>query len=261
MESLCQCPPTRVTLDKLLDPAWLEHNDAAIRLLSRWFGFDQLDLRLRGIEPDSGKREKLRNSLARLVEVGGANLKFYSSLAEEVEARSRDIDHFRRMGIGVQEAIKSAMEAHKLDLELVDHGFDYKVIVPTDNVLDDASQRFTVGPYLLEVKATTTGQPRLTPLQAEKASKEPDNYVLCVVDLRSFEDEDLASEWSASIVEPLAKIVPDIGSRVEGTYSLVEDAKSRSIAVRNESALRYEVPSEVWESGISIAEWVSTVSS
>ena len=257
-------PASAVTLDKLLDPAWLEHNDAAIRLLSGWFGFDQLDLRLRGIEPDSEKREQLRNGLARLVEFGGANPEFYSSLAEEVEARnrqSRDIDHFRRMGIGVQEAIKSAMEAHKLDLELVDHGFDYKVTVPTDNVLDDASQRFTIGPYLLEVKATTTGQARLTPLQAEKASKVPDKYVLCVVDLRSFEDEDLASEWSATIVEPLAKIVPDIGSRVEGTYSLVEDAKSRSIAVRNESALRYEVPSGVWESGISIAEWVSTVSS
>lgn len=252
------------TLGGLLDPAWLEHNDDAIRLLSEWFGFDQLELRLLGIEPDSERREQLRNGLARLVEFGGADPEFYSSLAEEVEARmrrSRHIEHFRRMGIGVQEAIKSAMEDHNLELELVDHGFDYKVIVPTDNVFDDASQRFSVGPYLLEVKATTTGQARLTPLQAEKASKVPDSYVLCVVDLRSFEDEDLASEWSASIVEPLAKIVPDIGSRVKGTYSLVEDAKSRSIAVRNELALRYEVPSEVWESGISIAEWVSTVSS
>ena len=46
------------------------------------------------------------------------------------------------------------------------------------------STRFTVGPYLLEVKATTTGQARLTPLQAETASKKPDDYLLCVVDLR-----------------------------------------------------------------------------
>ena len=251
------------TLGELLDPAWLERNDAAIRLLSEWFEFDQLELRLLGIEPDSERREELRNGLARLVESGGADPELYSSLAEEVEARKRQrrhIEHFRRMGVGVQEAIKSARETYKLDLELVDHGFDYKITVPTDNVIDDLSRRFTIGPYLLEVKATTTGQARLTPLQAETASKEPDNYVLCIVDLRSFEDEDLASEWSASIVEPLAKIVPDIGSRVEGTYSLVEDAKSRPIAVRNESALRYEVPSEVWEAGISIAEWVSTVS-
>ena len=178
-----------------------------------------------------------------MVEFGGADPEFYSSLAAEVEARkrqSRDIERFRRMGFGVQEAIKSAMEDHNLDLELVDHGYDYKITVPTDNVFGDASQRFSVGPYLLEVKATTTGQARLTPLQAETASGEPDKYVLCVGDLRSFGDEDLAGEWSASIVEPLAKIVPDIGSRVEGTYSLVEAARIRSIGVRNESALRYE---------------------
>lgn len=251
------------TLGELLDPAWLEHNDAAIRLLSEWFEFDQLELRLLGIEPDGQKREQLRNGLARLVESGGADPEFYSSLAEEVEARrrqSQNIEHFRRMGVGVQSAIKSAMESYELDLELVDHGFDYKITVPTDNVIDDLSRRFTVGPYLLEVKATTTGQARLTPLQAETASKEPDNYVLCVVDLRSFEDEDLASEWSAAIVEPLAKIVPDIGSRIEGTYSLVETARTRPIAVRNDSALRYEVPSAVWEAGISINEWVSAIS-
>ena len=252
------------TLGELLDPAWLDRNDAAIRLLSEWFEFDQLELRLLGIEPDGDKREQLRNGLARLVELGGGDPEFYSSLAEEVEARkrqSRDIEHFRRMGVGVQEAIKSAMETYNLDLELVDHGYDYKITVPTGSVFADASQRFSVGPYLLEVKATTTGQARLTPLQAETASEEPDNYVLCVVDLRSFGDEDLAGDWSASFVEPLAKIVPDIGSRVEGTYSLVEAARTRSIAVRNESALRYEVPSSVWEAGISIAEWVAAVSS
>ena len=255
-------PANAKTLEELIDPAWLEHNDAAIRLLSEWFEFDQLELRLLGIEPDSDRREQLRNGLARLVEFGGADPEFYSSLAEEAEARrrhSRDIERFRRMGIGVQEAIKSAMEAHNLHLKLVDHGYDYKVTVPSDNVLDEASQKFSVGPYLLEVKATTTGQARLTPLQAEKASEEADSYVLCVVDLRSIDEEDLAGEWSASTVEPLAKIVPDIGSRVEGTYSLVEAARTRSIAVRNESALRYEVPSSIWEAGISIDEWVSTV--
>ena len=252
------------TLGELLDPAWLENNDAAIRLLSEWFDFDQLDLRLLGIEPDSGKRAQLRDGLARLVELGGADPEFYSSLAEKAEAlnrQDRDMQRFRRMGLGVQEAVKLAMEAYKkLDLELVDRGFDYKVTVASDDVFDDASQKFTVGPYLLEVKATTTGQARLTPLQAQTASKKPGKYLLCVVDLRSFHDEDLAGEWSASIVEPLVKIVPDIGSRIAGTYSLVEAARTRSIAVRNESALRYEVPSEVWEAGISICEWVSNIS-
>ncbi|MYC85532.1 MAG: hypothetical protein F4X18_08450 [Acidimicrobiia bacterium] len=264
-EKLMPMPANAKTLSELLDPEWLEQNDAAIDLLSEWFEFDQLELRLLGIEPNDKKRERLRNGLARLVELGGADPEFYLSLAEEVEARRsrrRDIEHFRLMGVGVQETIKSAMETYKLNLKLFDRGFDYEVTVPTDDVggIDDLSNRFTVGPYLLEVKATTTGKARLTPLQAKTASNDPDKYVLCVVDLRSFDKNDLAREWTEAIVKPLAKIVPDIGVRVKGTYSLVEHAKSRSIAIQNESALRYEVPSEVWESGISIADWVSTLS-
>ena len=255
-------PANSKTLNDLLDPEWLKHNNAAIELLSWRFGFDQLELRLLGIEPDNQKREQLRDGLAKLVEYGGADPSLYSSLAEQLEARQRrqrDIDHFRSLGIGVQEAVKSAMETYNLDLRLVDHGFDYEVTIP-DDVLGDVSQRFDVGPYLLEVKATTTGQVRLTPTQAKTASSESDRYVLCVVDLRSVHDDQLAAEWSGPTVEPLANIVPDIGSRIRGTYSLVAAASTKTIAVRNESALRYEVPSEVWETGTSICEWISGVS-
>ena len=252
------------TLDGLLDPTWLEGNNAAIEMLSKWFDFDQLELRLLGIEPNSQKREQLRDGLARLVESGGSDPDLYQSLAEDIEAQRRyrrEIDHFRRLGIGVQEAIKSALETYDLNLRLVDRGFDYEVTVPSDNVLSDVSSKFDVGPYLLEVKATTTGQVRLTPMQAETASNKSDRYVLCVVDLRSVQEEQLAAEWSASRVEPLAKIVPNIGTRIAETYSLVRDARTRSIVVRNESALRYEVPSEIWEVGVSIGEWVPSISS
>lgn len=256
-------PANAKTLDGLLDPTWLESNSAAIEVLSEWFDFDQLELRLLGIEPNSEKREQLRDGLARLVESGGSNPDLYESLAEDVKARMRhcrEIEHFRRLGIGVQEAIKSALETYKLELRLVDRGFDYEVTVLGDNVLDEVSSTFDVGPYLLEVKATTTGQVRLTSMQAKTASYNSDRYVLCVVDLRSVPEEQLAAEWSASMVEPLAKIFPDIGTRIRGTYSLVEDAKTRTISVRNESALRYEVPSEVWEEGVSIHRWVSSIS-
>ena len=251
------------TLDGLLDPTWLEGNSAAIEVLSEWFDFDQLELRLLGIEPNSEKREKLRDELARLVESGGSDPNLYKALAEDVKAQRRhnnQIDFFRRLGIGVQEAIKSALEAYQLNLRLVDRGFDYEVTVLGDSVLDEVSSTFDVGTYLLEVKATTTGQVRLTSLQAETASHESGRYVLCVVDLRSVQEEQMADEWSAPMVEPLATIVTDIGTRIEGTYSLVEAARTKPISVRNESALRYEVPSEVWEKGVSIRTWVSAIS-
>jgi hypothetical protein len=251
------------TLKGLLQPTWLEGNHAAIRLLSEWFEFDELELRLLGIAPDADKRQELRNRLAKLVESGGADPELYTSLVEEVEARrrrKRDVDRCRRFGIAVQDAIKSAMENYGLNLELVDRGFDYEVKLPTDDVLEDAASRFKVGQYLLEVKSTTRGKPRLTPAQAETASNESSRYVLCVVDLRDLSEEELDAEWTAAKAESLAKIVPDIGGKVEETCLLVEAARTNSVAIRNESALRYEVPVSVWELGISIQTWVANIS-
>lgn len=152
------------------------------------------------------------------------------------------------------------MESYGLRLELVDRGFDYEVTLGADNALEDAAIRFGVGPYLLEVKATTKGQARLTPMQAKTASNESPRYVLCVVDLRGLREEELDSEWTAQRVEPLARLVPDVGDKVEETYALVETAATAQVAIRNEGALRYEVPLPIWESGKSIAEWVASIS-
>jgi hypothetical protein len=146
------------TLGDLLDPAWLENNDAAIRLLSEWFEFDELELRLLGLAPDPDRRRELRSGIAKLVETGGADPTFYSSLAAEIEdqrRKSRDIERCRRLGIGVQEAVKLALENYGLKLKLVDRGFDYEVI---DDVIEDVATTVEVGPYLLEIKATTKGQ-------------------------------------------------------------------------------------------------------
>jgi hypothetical protein len=170
------------TLGDLLDPAWLENNDQAIRLLSEWFEFDELELRLLGLAPDPNKRRELRSGIAKLVETGGADPEFYSALADQIEEqrrKSQDIERCKRLGIAVQEAVKDALEGLKLKLKLIDRGFDYEVSQQTDDVLEDVSTRLEVGPYLLEIKATTKGQARLTPTQAETASAERALCALC----------------------------------------------------------------------------------
>jgi hypothetical protein len=245
------------TLKNILKPEWLDNNDSAIELLSRWFGFDELELRLLGAEPDKDKRQQLRDGLAKLVEYGGADPELYKSLIEDIEARrlrSRDVERYRRLGIAVQEAIKLALEKYQLEVTLVDHGFDYEV--KAGNILEDSVMELEIGSYLLEVKATTSGNARLTPTQAETSSNNAARYVLCVVDLRGLVEAQLDLPWDAARVEPLAKLVPDIGGKVQSTCKLVAAAKSSSIAIRNDSALRYEVPTRVWEGGVSISEWV-----
>ena len=250
------------TLKDLLNPTWLQDNDDAIQLLSEWFGFDQLELRLMGIAQDEHRRQELRNSLAGLVETGGADPEFYTALATEVEAkqqRKRNVQRCRNLGLAVQEAIGAALERHNLDVKLVDRGFDYEVALLSDDVIADVGSVFEIGPYLIEVKATKTGHARLTPMQAETASRTPRRYVLCVVDLRQVSDVGLEQDWTVDRVEPLAKLVPNIGGRVEETYERVEVARTLDVGIRNESALRYEVPPQIWESGVSITAWVKTI--
>ena len=90
------------TLKDLLDPAWLQDNDDAIHLLSECFGFDQLELRLIGMVQDEEERQKVRDSLAELVETVGANPDFYTELAADVEEkqkRQRDVERCRNMGL------------------------------------------------------------------------------------------------------------------------------------------------------------------
>ena len=244
------------TLKHLLDPLWLRDNDDAIRLLSEWFDFDQLELRLLGVVQDAEERQELRNSLAELIEIGGADPKVYAELAQEVEARQqrkRDVERCRNLGLAVQEAVAAALRRRNLNVELVDKGFDYEVALQNDDIVHDAGGAFEIGPYLVEVKATTTGQARLTPKQAATAAGARERYVLCVVDLREEQD------WTADAVEPLARLVPDIGGMVGETYDWVDMARTLDVSIRNESALRYEVPPQIWELGMSISDWVKSI--
>ena len=76
-DQLQQMPAYKNTLEDLLDSAWLNDNDDAVRLLSECFGFDLLDLRLKGISGDVANRREVRDSLAGLVETGGDDPTFY----------------------------------------------------------------------------------------------------------------------------------------------------------------------------------------
>jgi hypothetical protein len=247
-------------IKELLVPAWLEQNESAIKLLNEIFGFDELELRLLGI-PDEKRRQELRNELARLVEIGGADTNFYTTLIEQVESqqrRHRDINRCMRMGLAIQEAVKLALESYNLKLTLVDYGFDYEV--SAEDVIEDGASNLGVGPYLLEIKATTTGKCRLTPTQALTASTNADIFVLCCVDLRGVSEDRLEDEWEPVDVEPLARIVCDLGGRIGETYDLVDAARDCEVNIRNESALRYEVSEDIWQQGIMISQWVEEIS-
>jgi hypothetical protein len=247
-----------VSIRRLLDPEWLAGNDAAINLLIECFGFDNLDLRLLGASPDPAVRQQLRDGLAKLLETAGSNPDTYTNLARELEerqAKTKLVEHCRNLGLAVQAAVGEALEHYGLRVKLVDRGFDFEVTLETGDIAD-GSLRFEVDRFLVEVKATTTGEARLTPLQAATAGAEKERYVLCVVDLRSISADRLGRGWTRVDIDALARMVPGIGKAVGETWGLVEWARTEQVAIRNEKALRYGVPPDLWETGVSISAWV-----
>ena len=148
-----------------------------------------------------------------------------------------------------------------MTVKVMDRGYDFDVEFPDEIPLIEAgTHEFAVGPYLVEVRWPTSDSVRLTPAQARVASTS-DNFILCVVDLRKCAGDRLEQPWAAKDVEPLALMVFDFRDLIAETHNLVDTATNRTIAIRNEAQLRYAVPSEIWEDGIPILEWVKRIAS
>jgi hypothetical protein len=250
-----QVAPMPESLRPLLDSAWLRENKDARELLGCFFGFDALELQLLAA-PDEKSRQEVRDGLARIVELAGADPETLGEMEAELRVKKKralDVTRCRKLGLDVQAAIKLALEAQSLTVSVVDVGYDFDV---SCSDLDDMASTFAVGSYFVEVKATTQADARLTPRQAETASQRADRYVLCVVDLRGIPEERLDEAWSIEDVSALARLVPQIGTLVQDTWGLVQKARTSEVPLRNENALRYAVCPDVWEAGCSIAEWV-----
>jgi hypothetical protein len=245
-------------LKPLLDPAWLKDNDAAVELLSRFFGFNALELRLLSNIPSEADRARVEGDLAKIVQVLGGDPQKYDQLANGLatqQERDAQKERNKKFGLAVQAAIEGYLKARGLHLDFIDRGYDYDLHLEAPSV-DAGTHHFRLAEYLLEVKATTTGEVRLTPAQAEMAATQVDRFVLCVVDLRGVSAERLEGDWTPADVEPRARIIGQVGSLTQESRSLVEQAKVCEVGIRNESALRYGVPTAVWQGGMKIATWI-----
>ena len=272
-----QASANEANLKPLLGDEWLKDNPAGIDLLHRAFGFRQLTLMLENMAPDVETDLVQLLQDPDLVKSAAANLDLVKATvsnpevarilseakAEEIQEIQEELDKKKHQveirnrnnnfGHAVQEAVKKAVEALGLRLELVDWGYDYKVFP------DGASFTFEVGSYFLEVKATTTRDVRLTPTQANKAWHEPERFVLCVVDLYG---QRIKETWEPADIVPWAKIVTKIGGEFEeihkGVTNFTDTAKP--VYLRNEEMLRYGVSVDLWSRGVSIADWVYSLS-
>lgn len=251
------------TLRDLLDNSWLVENPAAIELLSECFGFDALDLQLLGIAPNESDRQALRDQLARLVEVSGGSINLIAAALNAVQtqlAKTETVGILRDYGLAVQDAVREALKAHDLEVELVDRGFDFEVGLNANVPVEDiALATFDVGSWLVEVKATVRDEVALTPLQARTAGAEADRFVLCVVPFDAIPRDGVAVADLVPLVQKNARMVIDIGPDAMKTTAFVAEAVSGAVGLRNAQQLRYGVRQDRWVNALTIAEWVARV--
>ncbi|WP_375743710.1 hypothetical protein NR800_37500 [Corallococcus interemptor] len=246
--------PSPAVLRDLIDREWLKDNPQALEFLAEVFGFDRLELRLLGCSEEESKR--IRDVLADLIDRTQTDpdaLERALAAAEEQRESERRVAIAKSFGLAVQEALRTALQERGFVLELVDRGFDYEMRLG-EKLLEDASYYLGLERLLLEVKATTSGEVRLTPTQAATASRTPD-YVLCVVDLRGMATERLAGPWTPEEVAAHSRFVNTISGSVASTWELVERAQAEHVPIRNEAALRFGVAAELWQSGHTLSAW------
>ncbi|PPQ16545.1 hypothetical protein CV770_25795 [Bradyrhizobium sp. AC87j1] len=250
-------PATAALVRDLLDAEWLHGNPAGGTLLVQHFGLDALDVGLLAAASDEETRQKLRDSLAKIIAVVGANSLAIEELAAKAQQLQRDVNLMRKLGLAVQQCVQDALEQRDLHVDPDDYGYDFLVTVNEVDP-DDLSSQFQVAQYKVEVKTTTTGEPRLTPLQAKTCASEPETFVLCVIDLRDYPADVHTVQWTAGTVSPLCRLLWGTEIPISETLSFVEEAEGSNVPIRNVSALRYAVEAEIWEAGMDFDDWVDT---
>lgn len=250
--------PNPELLRELVDSSWLEGNRDGADLLVRHFDMDALDVRLLAAARDEQARQRLRDGLARIIAVAGDNPQVIEDLVANAEQRKRDVERMRNLGLAVQESVKLAMEKLGLSVQDVDHGYDFLVTAVNvrEDDHEDLSAYFEVGEYKMEVKATPTGEARLTPLQAATSVANPESFVLCVVDLRSFEGDVYQVDWTTADISARCRLVSGQSLPIDETLTFVRNAEKSDVPIRNTIALRYAVRPDLWATGPDLDRWV-----
>ncbi len=253
--------PNPELLRGLIDTSWLDGNPDGAELLVHHFDMDALDVRLLAAAQDEGTRQRLRDGLAKIVEVAGDNPEMIADLAVKAAQRNRDIERMRNLGLAVQASVKIALQKLGLRVEGDDRGYDgYDFLVSAVDVREDdpedLSAYFEVGKYKVEVKATTTDEARLTPLQARTAEADAAAFVLCVVDLRAFNGDVHQVDWATTDVSPYCRFIRGERLPVTKTLTFVRSAEGSDVPIRNTTALRYAVQADLWSVGLALEPWV-----
>lgn len=177
----------------------------------------------------------------------------------EKKQNERKLIH-RNQTIGklIETLFKEYIETRKensitVNIEREPFGSDYILTDESSDLVNGNNQRegFKINNWLVELKATGKEHAAMTPLQAETATLQKDNYALIVVPLDGTEPD-------IEYLKTNAKVISNIGHKIEKVFddfNDIEDKKNDlthgqdgiSVNIEDQN-IRFRVSSSVWKS-------------
>lgn len=252
-DQIIQVKASPESVGALID--WAEPlTEAADELLTR-LGFDRLDLTIRRIP---GSDQQLgRDQLADLISYATSDPEVYSRIVQKVKDEQKEkerVEANRRMGKRVERLIESLLKDAGFTVLINNPGYDLLAYRQGVADIDWDFTRLQIGRYFIEVKASKGNEAKMTPTQVKFAVEHPEEYVLCVVDLKHDKHADYATLEDEDIKSSIM-MVDDIGYRVEATHNGVQNAPTIDIRLDYTQQLRYCVRRKVWESALNLTQW------
>jgi len=183
---------------------------------------------------------------------------FIAEMEERIETREQ-IRRNQFMGALVEDLLKSVLEKEGFKVEKIRVGSDF--LIEYDCVKDNAETVFEIKKenkaYYIELKSTTQDYVKMTLPQAKEARDNPDNHVLCVIEVDN-------SQPNEESIKKSARFVTDIGSKIQDKVDEAENIKEEQEKIAssgdieiviNEGPIRIKINKPIWKDSKTFDEF------
>ncbi len=258
--------PTAENIDGLIDETFLSiaRSDDDSALLMQRLGIGVSDLfKIKITDPE--ERLRADRLAAKMYGQDSAGRAFLSSVIDDPDVRAIAEKHLEQkritarnqlVGKQVEELLKAALKAERIAVKRTGIGSDYEV--QNDYIEDGVEQWLAVGKYLLEVKATSTSDVRMTLVQGNVASNLPEeysDYALCVCTVGPTEVTEADVRSHSRFVFGIGAALKDAvetGNDLKGMENSIKEADDEEIRLEIiDSSKRLRISQAIWEAGLN----------
>lgn len=238
-------------------------------------GVSPSDLALRTVAADESSRVSLIQAMGAISEAVGGDSARLCRLATELrqhpdiiasieqqQAVRQRVHQNQQLGTLVEHLLRDALREEGLTVRRTGVGSDFEI--DTDVIESEKEVWFELNSAnsstLLEVKATQVGKAKMTPTQAEMASKNAHRFALCVINVDS-------DAMSSSLVRARSKFLFDIGEELRPLWTQFAKIRSATTGARKiggdialeiiEGQSRFVIDQSYWQTGLTFDEAVT----